>query len=157
MMSVRFEESAIDTRSRDADAVHPEPAIRASFIRERLLDGDVPWLAVLVAPARAQLAAYLHDIIREAVRLEPKDLIDHYNLGIIFTKTGDLDAAIAALRTALQLDPKDSVMHVALGNALEAKADYNSALNEYRLAVELDPTSTMAKSNLDSLSSQVKK
>jgi Flp pilus assembly protein TadD len=46
--------------------------------------------------------------LREALRLDPKNHLAHYNLGAILERKGDLQSALTEYRAAHTLDPEDA-------------------------------------------------
>jgi tetratricopeptide (TPR) repeat protein len=85
---------------------------------------------------------------REAIRLEPKSVSAHYNLGKALRDKADLDGAVAAYREVIRLDPKHAHAHYQLGMALRAKNDLESAVAEYREAIRLDPKFALPHNDL---------
>ncbi len=92
------------------------------------------------------------DCWRRAIKLDPKLVSAHYNLGVILgSHKRDYDAAIACFRQVLELDPKYAVAHEGLGAALRAKGQMVAAIAEYREAIKLDPKLASAHYNLGTI------
>ena len=56
---------------------------------------------------------------KQAITLDPKFALAHYNLGIALRAKGQVEAAIAEFKQAIRLDPKLALAHNNLGNALQ--------------------------------------
>jgi tetratricopeptide (TPR) repeat protein len=74
---------------------------------------------------------------REALRLNPKDALAHYNLGNTLRTQGDLVGATAAYREALRHDPQLAPAHCNLGQALRDRGHFAAALEALRRGHEL--------------------
>ena len=82
-----------------------------------------------------------------AVKLAPKDLDAHFNLGLAYTDSGDFLKAIQSYRKCLKLNPKHAQSWNNLGSALESKGDETAALKAYKQATLLDPNNAEAQNN----------
>ncbi len=82
-----------------------------------------------------------NDIIlwKDCVKKSPYKPRQHYNLGVVLARNGNLDQAIEHYRTALKLKPDYSAAYYNLGNALARKGDAESAIYNYRKALKSDP------------------
>lgn len=56
----------------------------------------------------------------------------HYNLGLAFAETGQIDAAIQEYQKALQMKPNYANARYDLGIAFASKGDMDAAINEYK-------------------------
>jgi protein O-mannosyl-transferase len=75
----------------------------------------------------------------DCVKKSPDKPRQHYNLGVVLARSGDLDGAIEQYRTALKLRPDHTAVYYNLGNAYARKGDAEDALHNYRRALQLDP------------------
>ena len=73
------------------------------------------------------------------MRLNPKNVLAHIDLGVALSKKSDWNGMIAEEREALKLNPKADFAHYALGVGLEQTGNRDEALQEYRAAYELNP------------------
>ena len=87
-------------------------------------DEDVPWDSAL---HHFQLATLVRSDFTRA----------YNNLGVAYTRLGDLDAAAASYRTAIQKDPESDAAYHNLGNLQMRAGDLVAALASYDTAVEL--------------------
>lgn len=70
---------------------------------------------------------------------------DHINLGVIYEKNGDLEAAINEYKKAL---PDLPVAFLYIGNIFFSKGEYNLAEEYYKKAINNDPFNADAYNNL---------
>jgi tetratricopeptide (TPR) repeat protein len=63
----------------------------------------------------------------------------HYNLGVVLARKGNLDDAIEHYLTALKIKPDYLEAYYNLGNALARKGDAKAAIYNYRKALQLNP------------------
>ncbi len=72
-----------------------------------------------------------------ATMVLPDFTLAYNNLGVVYTRLGDLDAAAAAYRTAIEKDPESDAAYHNLGNLQVRKGDLIAALASYDKALEL--------------------
>jgi Flp pilus assembly protein TadD len=72
----------------------------------------------------------------------------HIDLGIAYTRTGELDLAEASLRKALELNPRHPLAHNELGVVQRRKGQYAAARESYEAALKLFPDYHFAHRNL---------
>lgn len=77
--------------------------------------------------------------LREAIRVGPYVEEDHYLLGSVWLRYGDLDAMIQYFREQEARDPKPQTSHFFVGRALAAQGDLDGAIEEYERALAIDP------------------
>lgn len=75
----------------------------------------------------------------EALRLEPKSVLGHVNLGVALFDSKRLDEAVGELQTTLGLDPNNEKAHYFLGLTLMAKGQTDEAINQLHEALRLRP------------------
>jgi tetratricopeptide (TPR) repeat protein len=85
---------------------------------------------------------------REAIRLWPKLVEAHNNLGIVLKRQGDLAGAAAAHREAIRFDPGHVFAHTNLGGVLAELGDLPGAAAAHREAIRLAPKLPAARLNL---------
>ena len=83
-----------------------------------------------------------------AVALRPDSAGAHNNFGVVLSKKGDLDGAIAEYRIASRIQPEYAQAHSNIGMALSNKGDLGGAIDEYRTAIRIKPEFAEAHSNL---------
>lgn len=83
---------------------------------------------------------------REAIRLEPRHIRAHFNLGNLRFQQGRYAEAIPPFEQALRLDPDDeqtrrvlATTHFNIANSLWRQANRDEAVREYRAAIRYRP------------------
>jgi tetratricopeptide (TPR) repeat protein len=82
------------------------------------------------------------------VRLTPSVAKAHDDLGVAYTRKGQLGQAIAAHRQAIALDPEWAPAHTHLGIALSLGGRREEAIRAHQEAIRLDPDLAQARYNL---------
>lgn len=82
------------------------------------------------------------------VRLTPAVAKSHDDLGVVYTRKGLLDQALAAHQQAIALDPGWAPAHTHLGIALSLKGQREQAIRQHLEAIRLDPGLAQARYNL---------
>jgi tetratricopeptide (TPR) repeat protein len=103
-----------------------------------------------LAAALARKARYA-DAIRHyerALTFVPDDALSHYNLGLMFSVTGQTDAAIGKYERALALDPAHVEAHNNLAVALASQGKFAESVPHLETAVRLRPDYGEAHKNL---------
>ncbi len=85
---------------------------------------------------------------RNALKLEPKSVELHNNLGIAYQKDQQFEEALKAFQTALQLNPNYAQTYNNMGNVYESLGDFQNAQKYYERAIELKPDLADAYNNL---------
>ena len=85
---------------------------------------------------------------RRSVKLEPKDALGHYNLGVAYSALKRSDDGIRELEEAMDLKPDDYETRVSLGKVYSKKADYKHAIDHLVKATELKPAEVDAWNSL---------
>jgi tetratricopeptide (TPR) repeat protein len=76
------------------------------------------------------------------------DVQNHYTLGTVYSRRGELDRATESYKKAIELDSTFADPHNNLGNIYARKGDMVAARLEFLRALELDPTFSKAYFNL---------
>ena len=76
---------------------------------------------------------------QDCVKKSPYKPRQHYNLGVILSRNGNLDDAIKHYRTALNFQPDYVEAYYNLGNALARRGDAEAAIHNYRKALQFNP------------------
>lgn len=87
-------------------------------------------------------------ILNRAKSEAPADTDVHYNLGVLFVRMAQTDAAVAAFQEALRQKPDFARAHNNLGVALEKAGRNEEALASFQKAVEVQPRFADALYNL---------
>jgi len=75
---------------------------------------------------------------KDCVVKSPHKPRQHYNLGVVLARNGNLDEAIKHYRTALNFKPDYLEAYYNLGNALARKGDAKAAIYNYRKTLQLN-------------------
>ena len=96
-----------------------------------------------------QLGKYsqARDLLRQALKHEPRSPVLWSYLGLAEAQLNDLDAAISDFQKVLSLAPVDAKTHFNLGLLYRRKGDSQKALETYRRGLRLDPTDSAANQN----------
>ncbi len=70
------------------------------------------------------------------------------NLGILYTRAGEVDQAVDALEKAVSIRPDDAQMHNQLGVAYRQQGKFDEALDAYNEALKLNPDHPPAHLNI---------
>jgi tetratricopeptide (TPR) repeat protein len=74
----------------------------------------------------------------EAATLNPADASAHYQLGLIYQKRGEQDAAVASFQRAAEIDPQEVDAHYQLGRIARQQGRLNEAIRHFEHVVQLD-------------------
>jgi protein O-mannosyl-transferase len=76
---------------------------------------------------------------KDCVVKSPHQPRQHYNLGVVLARNGNLDKAIEQYRAALNVKPDYAEAYYNLGNALVRKGNAEDAIDNYRKALQFNP------------------
>lgn len=118
------------------------------------LGDDPEWQALI-----AQTLASLYQEIQKnaeaatlsyqlAIQLNPKEVNNYINLGILYFEKGDFDNSQIVYEQALRLCPENPRIHSNLGYLKWLKGDIQEAVRYYETAIELDPFYDIPHNNL---------
>jgi len=74
----------------------------------------------------------------EAATLNPADASAHYQLGLIYQKRGELDAATGSFQRAVEIDPREVDAHYQLGRIARQQGRLNEAIQHFERVVQLE-------------------
>jgi len=74
----------------------------------------------------------------EAATLNPADASAHYQLGLIYQKRGEQDAAVASFQRAAEIDPQEVDAHYQLGRIARQQGHLNESIRHFEHVVQLD-------------------
>jgi tetratricopeptide (TPR) repeat protein len=74
----------------------------------------------------------------QAATLNPADASAHYQLGLIYQKRGEPDAARESFRRAVEIDPMEVDAHYQLGRIAREQGQLNEAVRHFEQVVQLD-------------------
>jgi Flp pilus assembly protein TadD len=106
-------------------------SLQAERARTRLVQGET-------AMAQRDFEAALAEF-QEAVELAPELPEAHFNLGVAYKETGNLDEAANSLQEAVRLDPDNVEPVFELGEVYRLLNKMTQAIRAYVIACELDP------------------
>ncbi len=66
---------------------------------------------------------------KQAIRISPDDAEAHYNLGVVYGKSGMYKEAIEACEQAIRIDPDMAVAHYNLGAAYGKSGMFKEAID----------------------------
>jgi tetratricopeptide (TPR) repeat protein len=72
----------------------------------------------------------------------------YINLGISYQKTGQFEAAVAALIKATELNPDNTIAYQQLGITYREQGNFKAALDAYTFALKLDSDYALAHRNI---------
>ncbi|MHB8533817.1 MAG: tetratricopeptide repeat protein [Sulfuricaulis sp.] len=82
--------------------------------------------------------ADIGELLEAAIAHAPQDALLRYNLGLVFMKLGDDDAALRILETAIRINPRLSEAHVQMGLVHSGRNQYDAAIASLVCAMSLD-------------------
>jgi len=85
--------------------------------------------------------------LREAIRLDPNDVLAHAYLSAAYRVLGRHQEGIAVLREAIDLDQNSAWLHYLLGWSYRALGRYEEAVPVLQEAIRLDPEYAEAMSS----------
>jgi Flp pilus assembly protein TadD len=86
---------------------------------------------------RRRDAAVVH--LREATRLDPKNVTLHVETALALSRNGQDADALPELAEAVRLDPNNAILHQSLGSLLVKMRRPEEAIEEINIAARLDP------------------
>jgi tetratricopeptide (TPR) repeat protein len=93
--------------------------------------------------------------IKEAIRLNPKEVLAYINLGNLMDEMGKRDEAEQAYRQAIRANPKNARAHYNLGLLFSEQRKLKAAEIEFDKAIKLDPRDTDAINQRDLVLRQI--
>lgn len=117
----------------------------SGYVSERasILTSYGIYLAAVGKPKEAE------DAIREALRLNPKEILAHINLGNLMDEEGKRDEAEKAYLQAIRLAPDNARAHYNLGLLYQERNKLREAEKEFSKVIGLDPNDTDAITQRD--------
>jgi tetratricopeptide (TPR) repeat protein len=76
----------------------------------------------------------------EAATLNPADASAHYQLGLIYQKRGEQDAALASFQRAVEIDQREVDAHYQLGRIARQQGRLDEAIRHFEDVVRLEPS-----------------
>src|SRR5262249_37655715 len=95
------------------------------------------WLGIALEEAGQADESTLH--LREALRIDPKLTVAHYQLGLALSSRGQYDGAVDHLQQAVTLNPRHLQARGALGQALLGLGRFRDAWDATRRGLDLLP------------------
>jgi tetratricopeptide (TPR) repeat protein len=75
----------------------------------------------------------------QAATLNPADASAHYQLGLIYQKRGELDAARESFQRAVEIDQREGDAYYQLGRIAREQGRLDEAIRHFEQVVQLDP------------------
>ena len=75
----------------------------------------------------------------QAATLNPADASAHYQLGLIYQKRGEPEAARDSFQRAVEIDPREVDAHYQLGRIAREQGRLNEAIRHFEQVVQFDP------------------
>jgi len=88
---------------------------------------------------------------QQLVQIEPSNVAAHYNLGVLYAHTGNIDRSITELSKTVQLNPHVDAFHLDLATALQIKGLFEPACREFKEALRCNPNNIDAQRRLSQL------
>lgn len=76
----------------------------------------------------------------ENATLNPADASAHYNLGLLYQKRGELDAAVTSFQRAVEIDDHETDAHYQLGRIAREQGRLGEAVKHFEQVVRQNPT-----------------
>lgn len=76
-----------------------------------------------------------------------EDATEHYNKGLDYARSGQLDKAILGLKQSIKIAPGFSLAYDDLGTVLLMQGDKKNAIRQYQFAIHLNPRFALAHYN----------
>ncbi len=139
------------TMFRVSDHLHYKPLIALVALATALLAANCGWTTfrclgiVLVLSLsvlsfkRAEVFATQETLMRDTLAKNPTSWASYNDLGIIYGKRGDYDAAIRLLRDALRYNPDFVDAHLNLGTALILQGKSSEAESQFLAVLKIKP------------------
>jgi len=105
-----------------------------------------------VSNDREKMAVAQQEAIKNFQKLSavnPYSLSAHFNLGLLYYRTGAMDLSISELSKAVQLSPNSAEIHSQLGISLGTRGLLEDAKREFETAIKLNPGYYDAQRNLN--------
>jgi TolB-like protein/Tfp pilus assembly protein PilF len=128
-------------QAKQADPGFVDALAMAAFVRTRL--------AYFFQPINYhELLDDAEQLLRSAVRLDPRNFACHMALGRLYYTLGEYDLAVAMAREAVTLNPNSATAHESLGIALFGANRYEESLQHKDIALRLSPNDPRISSTL---------
>src|SRR5215472_4671428 len=98
-----------------------------------------------VAALNARDYAAAEDGFQQVLLLSPSHVNSLLNLGIVFSRTGRIDQAIAVYRRVLELSPASDSARLNLGLAYMRKQSYGEAMDVFQVLIERNAACSPAR------------
>ena len=82
------------------------------------------------------------------LKIDPKYINAHNNLGLLFDNTGDYQKAIDCFEKVIEINPNNAGAYNNLGNIFKSLGEKQKAKDCYKKAIEIEPNFAMAHNNL---------
>ena len=118
--------------------------LNAEILRQNPNDKDANGVAAQLAADQGDLNAALTELQSQAVRA-PQDPAPHYNLGRVYAKRAEWDAAKREFEKAIELRPNYIPARLALAQLQLSRGEFNDALETALALLGLDERNTAAR------------
>lgn len=86
----------------------------------------------------------LENIWKQKVSQNPNDAEAHANLGAVYQKRNNFEAALAQYKKAEELNPSNVTTRLNMGTLFQAKKDYETAIEAYDTILDVNPNFKLA-------------
>lgn len=101
--------------------------------------------ATSIDPKNMEALSALERIWGNQIKLNPRNVAAHANLGAVLQKKGEFDSALAQYNAAEAIDPNNIFVRLNLGTLYQAKGDFKTAIKAYDTILQVDPNNKLAR------------
>ena len=91
------------------------------------------------------------NLYKRVLKLEPKHLDAHHNLGVVFQEIREYQEAKNYYEKVIEIDPNHAIAQINLGGILNRLGEHSKAISCYEKAIEIDPNHVIAHNNLGTI------
>lgn len=117
------------------------------------------YFLLLISMNQKRISLYNHPLLlwKDVIKQYPYSSRPHNNIGLLYSKKGEIDKAIVYYLKALELNPNNVKAYQNLGNAYYALNKYEEAMHKYKKVINLSPNYSKGYYNLGNVYSVMKR